>query len=97
MLKNIWLDTRGGIVSMELVLVASLVAAGVLGGMSKFSHNITDEFLKLGDFVSYASETSVGDVNESGIEIRTSGTDYYFLDESMLRDEESTLRNEARD
>ncbi len=97
MLKDFWLDTRGGIISTELVLVASLVTAGILGGMSKFSRKISDEFSELGKVVSSRPFDREEISSAKPLEIEPSGTDYYRWDESFLRTEEPVPRSELRD
>lgn len=94
MLRKLWFDTDGGIISTELVLVASLVTAGILGGMSKFSQNISDEFSELGNVVS----TRTVDAESRVVEIHAalSGTEFY-LNESLQGLEESVLSGDVGD
>ena len=91
MLKNLWNDTQGGIISTELVLVASLVAAGILGGMSKFSQNISDEFSELGNVVSTRNVNIESNINR--LQSNLSGTEFY-LNESLLQIEELNSSDE---
>ena len=97
MLRNLWLDTHGGIISTELVLIASLVTAGILGGMSNFSRNISDEFSELGNVVSSPSFDRADISSVRGSDVKPSGTEFYLLNESFLRTEESVRRDELRD
>ena len=97
MLKNLWLDQSGGIISTELVLVASLVAAGILGGMSKFSRNISDEFTELGTVVSSRSIGFDSVSNHRARPEELTGTEYYLFDESLLRTDDSARRDELPD
>ena len=55
MIRKLWNDTNGGIISAELVMVASLVTAGILGGVAQFSGNVSQEFSELGMVVAETS------------------------------------------
>jgi Flp pilus assembly pilin Flp len=61
MIRKLWNDTSGGIISTELVMVASLVTAGILGGVAQFSGSISQEFTVLGTVVAETSNAkSIG-------------------------------------
>lgn len=49
--RTLWHDCDGGVITTELVLVASFVTAIVLGGLSVLKTKISGEFEQLGNVV----------------------------------------------
>ena len=48
---TLWNDCRGGVITTELVLVASFVTAILLGGLGVLKKKISNEFESLGEIV----------------------------------------------
>ena len=51
MFSRLWSDTRGGVITTELLLVSSVVVAGLLTGLNAFRSSVTAEFEDLGHTV----------------------------------------------
>ena len=47
-ISALWNDNRGGIVTMELLLVSSVVVTGLLTGLGSFQSSLQSEFVELG-------------------------------------------------
>ncbi len=59
MIFNFWNDQSGGVITTELVLVASVLTATLLTGLSSFRTHIESEFQQLGQNLHGASVTAV--------------------------------------
>jgi Flp pilus assembly pilin Flp len=59
MIFNLWNDQRGGVLTTELVLVASVLTATLLTGLSSFRAHIESEFQQLGQNLHRASGVAV--------------------------------------
>ncbi|MDA0832377.1 MAG: hypothetical protein O2955_08475 [Planctomycetota bacterium] len=57
MLKCLWNDEQGFIVSAELILVATILVIGLVVGMSEVQHAVVQELNDVGD--------AIGSVNQS--------------------------------
>lgn len=57
MLKQLWNDEAGFIVSAELVLISSLLVIGLIVGMSEVQHAINGELCDVGE--------AIGAINQS--------------------------------
>lgn len=58
-ISKLWKDQRGGVITTELVLVASVLTATLLTGLSSFRTHIESEFQELGQNLHRASATAV--------------------------------------
>jgi Flp pilus assembly pilin Flp len=57
-IQKIWTDTRGGVITTELVLVASVTTAMLLAGLSTLRSKVGAEFQNMADTVQTASSAS---------------------------------------
>ena len=57
MLKNLWIDEAGFIVSAELVLVATLLVIGLIVGLSEVQHAVVQELNDVAE--------AIGSLNQS--------------------------------
>jgi len=75
MKRKLWIDCDGGIITTELVLVASFVTAMLIGGLGALKTRINTEFVELADVVETARDGSsiapvvVDEEEQLGIEI----------------------------
>lgn len=76
MKKHLWKDCDGGIITTELVLVASFVTAILIGGLGTLGSQINNEFVQLAEVVESARRGNSAETNvdpaimpDSGIEI----------------------------
>lgn len=51
MLKKLWKDDCGAIISTEYMLVATLVLMGVVGGLTNLRDSVTKELTKTGEMI----------------------------------------------
>ena len=56
MVSKFWSDCHGGIITTELVLVSSVVVAGVLTGLTALRSSVNAEFQELGHTVRHFDE-----------------------------------------
>lgn len=79
MKRKLWFDCDGGVITTELVLVASFVTAMLIGGLGTLKQRINSEFVELADVVETARGEStiptveVAQQDQFGIEIAGDG------------------------
>ena len=57
MLKALWNDDCGAILSMELVLIATILVIGMVVGLSELAHSVANELNDVGE--------AIGSLNQS--------------------------------
>ncbi len=64
--KLLWNDCNGGIITTELLLISSVVVAGLLAALSTFRSSVESEFQQLGDRIKQTTkmETPVAPKSE---------------------------------
>lgn len=60
MIEKIWNDTDGGVITTELVLVASVTTATLLAGLTALRTKVDAEFQHLAATVQSVGQTSLG-------------------------------------
>lgn len=81
MLKNLWNDNNGVILSAELVLIGTILVIGMLVGLVELQCAVVAELSDLGDAIgnfdqSYQTSGLVSYKNQGGIKGRTAGARY---------------------
>ncbi len=86
--SNLWNDQRGGVITTELVLVASVLTATLLTGLSSFRTHIESEFQQLGQNLHRASASAVRphEIGPQEIEQPLEGTIFAGDPSSFLAD-----------
>lgn len=70
MSKLLWNDCNGGIITTELLLIASVLVAGLLSALGTFRASVEGEFQQLGNRIqqSTRAEKPVAPIAETGPE-----------------------------
>jgi Flp pilus assembly pilin Flp len=89
-LKNIWRDETGGVLSIELVLIATIVGLGAITGLTSTRDGVITELADVGGAVSYLNQSYI----LGGIKAHcatTAGTNFEdfadFCDDEQLTNE----------
>lgn len=69
MIKKIWNDSRGGVITTELVLVASMTTATLLAGLTTLRSKVDAEFAQLANSLEKA--TQVDDIHSKAQSSKT--------------------------
>ena len=89
MLKKLWKDEAGVIVSAELVLVGTILVLGMIVGLVELQTSVVDELNDLGEAIgstnqSYSSASIAGEKTDGSVKAATSGS--YFFDNEDICD-----------
>ena len=83
LLKLLWLDQRGGVLSMELILLATVVVVGVLVGLATYRDAMVQEIgdtaagiSRLNQGYTFAAVTRVGAFNGIPFDAAIDGSTY---------------------
>ncbi len=82
MLKNLWNDESGVILSAEIVLVGTILVLGMIVGLVELQCAVVGELSDLGDAIgnldqSYQTSSITSSKSTGGYKAATSGASYY--------------------
>ena len=86
--RKLWKDCKGGIITIELLLVSSVIVAAVLAGLGTFKQTLTNEFNDLGRNVEAFESQSIVQppVVAEQQEATTGAMEIYFPNEFIAKD-----------
>jgi len=87
MIKSLWNDEAGVILSAEIVLVGSILVVGMIVGLVELQSSVVDELNDLGDAIgsvnqSYAYSGNLSVKNDGGAKAYTSGGQFHDTEDS---------------
>lgn len=68
MSKLLWNDCNGGIITTELLLISSVLVAGLLTALGTFRSSVESEFQQLGDRIQQSTRAEVTVAPEAEID-----------------------------